>query len=290
MHSTWHLKRKLLCVRLDSAGDVLMTTPALNALKEAVPGRHLTLLTSPSGARAARSLDPTRHPGGGDPVGPSHAETLAATLVAARDGQGDRASGRGLADREAGRPPRARRDRGDRRAPPPLPAAGDRRGRARCAVAARDLRRREVLVEERGIRGQVRLEESPRVLVSAATWHQPVTHEHPAGVGVGHEHRASSGIEKNGVDGLRPESRHRQDLPPQRSQRRPAQHAKVAAGVRQQPAGEVEQPARFQSIGAGGPHQRLKPSDGGRGKASRVQQALAPQRRHHRQREEPEVG
>jgi lipopolysaccharide heptosyltransferase II len=54
MQSTWHSKRKLLCVRLDSAGDVLMTTPALNALKEAVPGRHLTLLTSPSGARAAR--------------------------------------------------------------------------------------------------------------------------------------------------------------------------------------------------------------------------------------------
>ncbi|HEY3517289.1 MAG TPA: glycosyltransferase family 9 protein [Gammaproteobacteria bacterium] len=54
MHSTWHLKRKLLCVRLDSAGDVLMTTPALNALKEAVPGRHLTLLTSPAGACAAR--------------------------------------------------------------------------------------------------------------------------------------------------------------------------------------------------------------------------------------------
>ncbi|HSC14508.1 MAG TPA: glycosyl transferase, partial [Gammaproteobacteria bacterium] len=54
MHSKWHLKRKLLCVRLDGAGDVLMTTPALNALKEAVPGRHLTLLTSPSGAHAAR--------------------------------------------------------------------------------------------------------------------------------------------------------------------------------------------------------------------------------------------
>jgi ADP-heptose:LPS heptosyltransferase len=54
MQSTWHLKRKLLCVRLDGAGDVLMTTPALNALKEAVPARHLTLLTSASGARAAR--------------------------------------------------------------------------------------------------------------------------------------------------------------------------------------------------------------------------------------------
>ena len=54
MHSTWPLKRKLLCVRLDGAGDVLMTTPALHALKEAVPGRQLTLLTSPAGARAAR--------------------------------------------------------------------------------------------------------------------------------------------------------------------------------------------------------------------------------------------
>lgn len=54
MQQTWHRARKLLCVRLDSAGDVLLTTPALHALKEALPGRHLTLLTSPSGAHAAR--------------------------------------------------------------------------------------------------------------------------------------------------------------------------------------------------------------------------------------------
>src|SRR5262245_33738675 len=54
MHSTWNLERKLLCVRLDGAGDVLMTSPALTALKEAVPGRQLTMLTSPAGARAAR--------------------------------------------------------------------------------------------------------------------------------------------------------------------------------------------------------------------------------------------
>jgi lipopolysaccharide heptosyltransferase II len=54
MRPTWHQALRLLCVRLDSAGDVLLTTPALNALKESVPGRHLTLLTSPSGARAAR--------------------------------------------------------------------------------------------------------------------------------------------------------------------------------------------------------------------------------------------
>jgi lipopolysaccharide heptosyltransferase II len=54
MLSTWQHARKLLCVRLDSAGDVLMTTPALRALKESHPERHLTLLTSPFGAQAAR--------------------------------------------------------------------------------------------------------------------------------------------------------------------------------------------------------------------------------------------
>lgn len=44
----------MLAVRLDALGDVLMTTPALRALKEAKPGRHVTLLTSPAGAEAAR--------------------------------------------------------------------------------------------------------------------------------------------------------------------------------------------------------------------------------------------
>lgn len=56
MQSAWHRRHKLLCVRLDGAGDVLMTSPALNALKEAVPARHLTLLTSASGARVARLM------------------------------------------------------------------------------------------------------------------------------------------------------------------------------------------------------------------------------------------
>jgi ADP-heptose:LPS heptosyltransferase len=54
MGSTWQHARKLLCVRLDGAGGVLMTTPALRALKESHPGRQVTLLTSPSGAHAAR--------------------------------------------------------------------------------------------------------------------------------------------------------------------------------------------------------------------------------------------
>lgn len=50
----WAPARNLLCVRLDGLGDVLMTTPALRALKESTRGRRLTLLTSPSGAPAGR--------------------------------------------------------------------------------------------------------------------------------------------------------------------------------------------------------------------------------------------
>src|SRR5690606_23592393 len=52
----WQGAREVLCVRLDSLGDVLMTGPALHALRRAVPGRRITLLTSPAGARAAALL------------------------------------------------------------------------------------------------------------------------------------------------------------------------------------------------------------------------------------------
>lgn len=54
--SNWNQARNLLCIRLDSLGDVLMTAPALRALRESVPGRRLTLLTSPAGASVARLL------------------------------------------------------------------------------------------------------------------------------------------------------------------------------------------------------------------------------------------
>ena len=47
----WQTARNVLCVRLDAMGDVLMTTPALRALKESRPGRRVTLLTSPVGGR-----------------------------------------------------------------------------------------------------------------------------------------------------------------------------------------------------------------------------------------------
>jgi lipopolysaccharide heptosyltransferase II len=52
MTATWQRARRILCVRLDALGDVLMCTPAMRALRQAVPGRTLTLLSSPSGAAA----------------------------------------------------------------------------------------------------------------------------------------------------------------------------------------------------------------------------------------------
>jgi lipopolysaccharide heptosyltransferase II len=52
----WSCAKRILCVRLDALGDVLMTTPALAALKEAAPGRQLTLLTSSAGAAIAPLL------------------------------------------------------------------------------------------------------------------------------------------------------------------------------------------------------------------------------------------
>ncbi|RQR40893.1 MULTISPECIES: glycosyltransferase family 9 protein [unclassified Burkholderia] len=56
MSAAWDRARRILCVRLDSLGDVLMTTPALRALKESGRGRRLTLLTSRTGAALAKHL------------------------------------------------------------------------------------------------------------------------------------------------------------------------------------------------------------------------------------------
>jgi len=52
----WPHARTILAVRLDGMGDLLMTTPALRALKERPATRRLTLLTSPAGADVAREL------------------------------------------------------------------------------------------------------------------------------------------------------------------------------------------------------------------------------------------
>ncbi len=54
---TWPDAERILCVRLDAMGDVLMTTPALRALRDSgPPSRSITLLTSPSGAAVSRLI------------------------------------------------------------------------------------------------------------------------------------------------------------------------------------------------------------------------------------------
>jgi lipopolysaccharide heptosyltransferase II len=50
---SWDNAKNILCVRLDTIGDVIMTTPALRALKASQPGRRITLLTSSAGSGAA---------------------------------------------------------------------------------------------------------------------------------------------------------------------------------------------------------------------------------------------
>ncbi|HET7028450.1 MAG TPA: glycosyltransferase family 9 protein [Candidatus Limnocylindrales bacterium] len=52
----WAEFERVLAVRLDAMGDVLMTTPALRALKAVRPERQLTLLTSSAGAEVAALL------------------------------------------------------------------------------------------------------------------------------------------------------------------------------------------------------------------------------------------
>jgi lipopolysaccharide heptosyltransferase II len=56
LRGPWAGARRVLAVRLDALGDVLMTTPALRALAEARPSIDLTLLTSPAGAAVARLI------------------------------------------------------------------------------------------------------------------------------------------------------------------------------------------------------------------------------------------
>ncbi|WP_199320641.1 hypothetical protein [Leptolyngbya sp. FACHB-261] len=43
-------------MRLDNIGGVIMTSPALRALKAALPQAQITLMASPAGAQAAALL------------------------------------------------------------------------------------------------------------------------------------------------------------------------------------------------------------------------------------------
>ena len=50
----WQRARSILAIRLDNLGDVLVTTPALHAIKQSLPEARLTLLASPVGAQVGR--------------------------------------------------------------------------------------------------------------------------------------------------------------------------------------------------------------------------------------------
>lgn len=77
----WHDARRILAIRLDGMGDVIMTGPALRALKESAPGRHVTLLTSEAGDAAA-----TRLPGVDEVITYAAPWMKSPTITAARDG------------------------------------------------------------------------------------------------------------------------------------------------------------------------------------------------------------
>ncbi len=50
----WRSARRILAIRLDNLGDVLVTTPALHAVKASLSGARLMLLASPIGAQVAQ--------------------------------------------------------------------------------------------------------------------------------------------------------------------------------------------------------------------------------------------
>jgi ADP-heptose:LPS heptosyltransferase len=52
----WAEARRLLVLRLDNIGDVVMTGPVLRTLKENLPSSHITLMASPGGSKAAPLL------------------------------------------------------------------------------------------------------------------------------------------------------------------------------------------------------------------------------------------
>src|SRR3712207_900419 len=50
----WQAVRRLLAIRLDNLGDVLVTTPAIHAILASLPDAEIALLASPVGAQAGR--------------------------------------------------------------------------------------------------------------------------------------------------------------------------------------------------------------------------------------------
>ena len=114
------------------------------------------------------------------------------------------------------------------------------------------------LVEERGIRRQVGFEQRACILVPTAAGQEPVTCEHAARVGVGHEDGPAGRIEKDGIGRLGPEAGHGKHLASQGAERRATHGAEIAAEASEQPAGELDQPARLEPKSPGGADERFE--------------------------------
>jgi lipopolysaccharide heptosyltransferase II len=56
VHRPWLDARNILVVRVDHLGDVVMTTPAITAIRHSSPGARITLLASRAGAAARRHI------------------------------------------------------------------------------------------------------------------------------------------------------------------------------------------------------------------------------------------
>src|SRR4051794_35823793 len=73
----WHQANRILCIRPDYLGDLLMSTPAIRALRQTFAGSSISLLTSASGAAAARFVpeidDIIEYAAPGVKIGESHA-------------------------------------------------------------------------------------------------------------------------------------------------------------------------------------------------------------------------
>lgn len=54
LNEQWRSARNILAVRLDNLGDVLVTTPAIHAIKTSLPNSKITLFASPIGAQVGR--------------------------------------------------------------------------------------------------------------------------------------------------------------------------------------------------------------------------------------------
>lgn len=90
----WRAARRILAVRLDNLGDVLLATPAIHAIRESLPGASITLLASPVGAQAGElnpDIDdvivcrsPWMDPWGTLPHDPAREQRMVATLAEGR--------------------------------------------------------------------------------------------------------------------------------------------------------------------------------------------------------------